>query len=158
MPSGYVVSNASTGSAQYGSTVYVDVTAATTSKVALKLDVVDSSAATVASGLVKGDTLTTSDVIVSGFDASVLTGKKGDNVDTGAIQSALKSATLKGNKTYYSNDDTAYHYKFKLTSDSAFATNNSRANYGDTLSVYYTATLVKSPATNNSTPDNSWIA
>lgn len=137
---------------------YVDVTAATTSKVALKLDVVDSSAATVASGLVKGDTLTTSDVIVSGFDASVLTGKKGDNVDTGAIQSALKSATLKGNKTYYSNDGTAYHYEFKLTSDSAFATNNSRANYGDTLSAYYTATLVKSPATNNSTPDNSWIA
>ncbi|MBS1014130.1 S-layer protein [Levilactobacillus brevis] len=158
VPSGYVVSNDSTGSAQYGSTVYVDVTAAATSKIALKLDAVDSSAATVANGLAKGDTLTTSDVTVSGFDASVLTGKKGDSVNTTAIQAALAGATLKGNKTYYSNDGTAYHYDFKLTSDSAFATDNSRANYGDTLSAYYTATLVKSAATNNSTPDNSWIA
>lgn len=158
VPSGYVVSHASTGSAQYGSTVYVDVTAAATSKIALKLDAVDSSAATVANGLAKGDTLTTSDVTVSGFDASVLTGKKGDSVNTTAIQKALAGATLKGNKTYYSNDGTAYHYEFKLTSDSAFATDNSRANYGDTLSAYYTAKLVKNAATNNSTPDNSWIA
>lgn len=158
VPAGYRVVGAYTEGAQYGNNVYVNVAAAATSKIALKIDVVTPSSVKVANGLAKGDTLTTSDVTVSGFDASVLTGKKGDSVDTTAIQNALAKANLKGNKTYYSNDGTAYHYEFKLTSDSAFATDNSRANYGDTLSAYYTATLVKNAATNNSTPDNSWIA
>lgn len=160
VPSGYVVSNASTGSAQYGSTVYVDVTAAATSKIALKLDVVKSSAVKVENGLAVGDELTTSDVTASNFKPAVLTGKKGDKVDINAIEAALVGAKLKGNKTYYSNDGTAYHYEFSLTNSTAFGTDNYRGTYGDTLSAYYTATLVKNTneATNNSTPDNSWIA
>lgn len=154
-PAGYVVAGAH-NVAEYGNNVYVDVAAAATSKIALKLDGVDSSAAKVANGLAKGDTLTPSDVTVSGFVASVLTGKKGDSLDTSVIQTALNNANLKGNKTYYSNDGTAYHYEFSLT-----AVGNNIANYGDTLSAYYTAKLVPNKpnkATNNSTPDNSWMA
>ena len=152
-----MVTNATAGTAQYGSTVYVIVAAAATSKVALKVSSVDSSAATVANGLAKGSTLTTSDVTVSGFDTSVLTGKKGDAVDTATVQAALGKAVLKGNKTYYSNDGTAYHYTFAFNSD-AFGSVNSLANYGDNLSAYYAATLVKGSATSNSTSDTSWIA
>lgn len=139
---------------QYGNNVYVDVTAAATSKIALKIDnVVNKSNVKVVNGLAQGDTLTTSDVTVSGFTASLLTGKKGDSVNTTAIQSALEKANLNGNKTYYSNDGTAYHYNFKVTK-----IGNNYAKYGDTLSAYCTATLVKNGPTNNSTPDNSWIA
>lgn len=155
VPSGYVVSNVSTASAQYGNNVYVDVTAAATSKIALKIEAVTPSKAKVVNGLAAGDTLTTSDVTVSGFKASLLTGNKGGDVDIQAVQAALAGAKLKGNKTYYSNDGTAYHYEFKLT---ATGISNIYANYGDTLSAYYTATLVPNKATNNSTPDNSWIA
>ncbi|MBT9676778.1 S-layer protein [Levilactobacillus brevis] len=159
-PSGYVPTNSvdstnSINNARYGSTVYVDVTAAATSKIALKIEAVTPSKVKVVNGLAAGDTLTTSDVTVSGFKASLLTGKKGGDVDIQAVQAALAGAKLKGNKTYYSNDGTAYHYEFKLT---ATGISNIYANYGDTLSAYYTATLKENKATNNSTPDNSWIA
>lgn len=157
-PAGYLADGTYTG-AQYGNNVYVDVTAAATSKIALKLVTV-TPGVTVANGLAEGDTLTASDVTVSGFDASVLTGKKGEKVSTDAIKAELAKATLKGNKTYYSNDGKAYHYEFKLLPDggSAFVAANQYAHYGDTLSAYYTATLVPNKATNNSKPDNSWIA
>ena len=141
---------------QYGNNVYVDVTAGATSKIALKIEAVTPSKVKVVNGLAAGDTMTPSDVTVSGFDASLLTGKKGDglnlvNITTG--EGSLAKATLKGNKTYYSNDGTAYHYTFTFNK-----LGNNYAKYGDTLSAYYTATLEKDKATNNSTPDNSWIA
>ena len=160
VPSGYVISSYSTN-AQYGSTVYVDVAAAATSKIALKLDaVVNPSNVKVENGLAVNDTLTTSDVTASHFNSSVLTGKKGDKVNVDAVQAELDNAVLKGNKTCYSNDGTAYHYVFTLTNPTAFELDNLRgaSYYGDTLTAYYTATLVKNKATNNSTPDNSWIA
>ena len=156
-PANYAVASDYTVSAQYGTTVYVDVTATATSKVALKVDNVDTTTATVVNGLAKNATLTTKDVTVSGFDATTLDGDKTKNVDLAKVETALEAATLTGTKTYYTSDGTAYHYTFKLTDPAALAKDNSRAVYGDTLNAYYTATL-KLGSANTTSSSDGWIA
>lgn len=155
-PAGYVVDGAH-NVAEYGNNVYVNVTAAATSKIALKLDsVVNTGNVKVVNGLAKGDTLNPADVTASGFDASLLTGKKGDTLDSDAIKNIsakLWKAKLEGNKTYYDDNGQAYHYEFTFHTIGSW-----QANYGDTLSAYYTATLVQNKPTTKSTSDNSWIA
>ncbi|WP_125766149.1 S-layer protein [Levilactobacillus mulengensis] len=156
-PANYAVSSRYTVSAQYGTTVYVDVTATATSKVALKVDKVDTTTATVVNGLAKNATLSTKDVTVSGFDATTLDGDKTANVDLTKVENSLKKATLTGTKTYYTIDGTAYHYEFKLTVPTDLAKDNPRAVYGDTLNAYYTATL-KLGSANTTTSSDGWIA
>ncbi|MCS8597135.1 S-layer protein [Levilactobacillus brevis] len=148
---------------QYGSTLYVDVTATATSKINLNVDTVtpitnsDGTKTDVTSPLTKGTKLTSSDVTVKDFTSSVLDGTKGENIDATAIQTAIEGATLTGTKTYYDANGAAYHYTFKITKAGVFATDNRAATYGDTLNAYYTATLESGAASTTSSSD-SWIA
>ncbi|WP_301554320.1 S-layer protein [Levilactobacillus brevis] len=172
-PANYkVVTNSGTGDAatyvapsttQYGSTLYVDVTATATSKINLNVDKVnnitngDNTTTDVTNPLTKGTKLTSSDVTVKGFDSTLLDGTKGDSISNlAAISTSLKGAILTGTKTYYDANGAAYHYEFALTDDSVFASDNRAANYGDTLNAYYTATL-KKDAASTTTSNDSWI-
>ncbi|NLR31507.1 S-layer protein [Levilactobacillus tujiorum] len=153
-------------STQYGTTLYVDVTATATSKINLNVDTVtpitnsDNTTTDVTTPLTKGTKLTTSDVTVSGFDSTLLDGTKGTqigNTNLGNIETALEGAKLTGTKTYYDNQGNPYHYEFALTSKTVFATDNRAANYGDNLNAYYTATLKAGSASTTSSNDG-WIA
>ncbi|MGX6428071.1 S-layer protein [Levilactobacillus yonginensis] len=153
---------------QYGSTLYVDVTETATSKINLNVDTVvpittegtDGAAATttdVQNPLTKGTKLTSADVTVSGFDASVLDGTKGSAVAADGIGTAIEGAKLAGTKTYYDATGAPYHYEFSITKAGVFATDNRAATYGDTMNAYYTATLKSGAASTTSSSDN-WIA
>jgi hypothetical protein len=150
---------------QYGSTLYVDVTATATSKINLNVDTVtpitntDKTTTDVTTPLTKGTKLTTADVTVSGFDSTLLDGTKGTQIgdNLANIETSLEGAKLTSTKTYYDNQGNPYHYEFALTSTSVFANDNRAANYGDTLNAYYTATLKSGAASTTSSNDN-WIA
>ncbi len=162
LPTGYTTSGTvTTASATYGNTVYVDVTAAATSKVQLVADNVDNSAdTTVASTLAKGAKLSTSDLsaTLSAAGIKALTGTKGatigDNLAT--ISSAFGTAEITGAKTYYASNGDAYHYEFTYEPTN-FNNDNRLATYGDTLTASFSAVLTKGAPTNTSS-DSSWIA
>ncbi|WAD01242.1 pore-forming S-layer protein SlpA [Levilactobacillus brevis] len=166
LPSGYTTTGTvDTASATYGNTVYVDVTAAATSKVQLVADNVDNTASTtdnaVAGVLAKGAKLSSSDLsaTLSADGVKALTGTKGETIgDTNlaTISSAFGTAAINGSKTYYAANGDAYHYVFTYE-PANFANDNRLATYGDTLTASFKAVLTKG-APSASSSDSSWIA
>ena len=166
LPSGYTTTGTvDTDSATYGNTVYVDVTAAATSKVQLVADNVDNAASTtdnaVAGVLANGAKLSSSDLsaTLSAAGVKALTGTKGETIgDTNlaTISSAFGTAAITGSKTYYAANGDAYHYEFTYESKN-FANDNRLATYGDTLTASFSAVLTKG-APSASSSDSSWIA
>lgn len=158
VPTGYRVVGAYTDGAQYGNNVYVNVTAAATSKVALYVNQVDSGNVKVANPLKVNSSIASSDLSIK-MDTSLLTGAK-DSLISGNLTSISNSlnanGTIKGTKTYYTNAGKAYHYEFTFE-PGLFNIDNRNASYGDTLKAGFGAKLVEGNATNNTT-DNSWIA
>lgn len=161
LPSGYTTTGTvDTSSATYGNTVYVDVTAAATSKVQLIADKVDNTAATVANPLAVGAKLSASDLTATLSDAGIkaLTGTKGtqigDNLAT--IQSAFGTAAITGTKTYYADNGDAYHYVFTFEPTN-FTSDNRTATYGDNLTASFSAVLTKG-APENTSSNSNWIA
>ncbi|WP_318635488.1 S-layer protein [Levilactobacillus enshiensis] len=171
LPSGYKVTTATTpNAAQYGNTVYVDVTAAASSKISFVVDKVNTDAGTVANGVKLGSTVAKSEISATLAETGIkaLTGDKGTQIgetNLATIDSALSITKAEGTTNYYDAKGAAYHYTYALTTttsstgtpSSTFATDNRLANYGDTLKASVTATLVAGPASTN-TSDSSWIA
>lgn len=187
LPSGYslVSSPVSITNAQYGNTLYVNVVAAATSKVNLKVAKVVSDSATTADGkgshpvtldnpLTEGSSLTAKDLSISLSSKGVkaLTGDKSALVtdgtdyrtlmaDLGNAGSTGKVNPIEGSVTYYGtktpeNTTGEYHYVFTFN-DSGFNGANASVTFGNNLTANYTAQIVDGAATKAAT-DNSWIA
>lgn len=166
LPSGYTTTGTvNTAAATYGNTVYVDVTAAATSKVQLVADNVNNDASTsanaVAGVLSNGAKLSASDLTatLSADGIKALTGTKGTQIgDTNltAIEKAFGTAEITGSKTYYAANGDAYHYVFTFEPEN-FTNDNRLKTYGDNLTASFKAVLTKGAPTNTSSNSN-WIA
>ncbi|MFC6261854.1 S-layer protein [Levilactobacillus fujinensis] len=161
VPAGYQLTNAtvSTTNATYGNTLYVDVTAAATSKVSLNVESVDNAGVSISSPLTTG-ALNSSEASVTLNAAGIkaLSGTKGATIsqdNLGVIASGF-STTFKGTKNYYAANGDAYHYEFTFN-PSNFKSDNRVKTYGDTLTASFTAKAVKGAAS-TTTVDNSWLA
>ncbi|WP_143463041.1 S-layer protein [Levilactobacillus enshiensis] len=161
VPAGFQLTNAtvSTTNATYGNTLYVDVTAAATSKVSLSVESVDNAGVSITSPLTTG-TLNSSEasVALSAAGIKALSGTKGATIsqdNLGVIASGF-STTFKGTKNYYAANGDAYHYEFTFNPTN-FKSDNRVKTYGDTLTASFTAKAVKGAASTN-TVDNSWLA
>ncbi|MCT3599364.1 S-layer protein [Levilactobacillus brevis] len=172
VPANYKASNiaSATTGVKFGNTIYVDVTAAATSKVSFVVDglandkdVTDAQAKDVAGKLTAGAALTSKDftATLSPTAKENLSGVKGTQFTATQLNAIVGGITLgNGTKTYYASNGDAYHYTFAITTkDSAntFATDNRLAFPGDTLKASVTATLTHGAAT-TAASDNSWIA
>jgi hypothetical protein len=161
LPSGYTTTGtANTAAATYGNTVYVDVTAAATSKVQLVADNVEAKA-TVANPLAKGAKLSAADLTatLSATGVKALTGTKGTQIGKTnliAIKDEFGTAAITGTKTYYAANGDAYHYVFTFESNN-FTTDNRLATYGDNLTASFKAVLTKG-APKNTSSNSNWIA
>ncbi|WP_125583626.1 S-layer protein [Levilactobacillus cerevisiae] len=172
VPSGYkakvdgTVADAIKG-ATYGNTVYVDVVAAATSKVEMKVEdvanTVGSSTVAITNPLQNGK-LTSADLSIN-LDATklgLLDGDKGtkfSETNLTSLASALavdSSKGIQGSKTYRDATGKQYHYVFKLNSVH-FASDNRNKVYGDNLVASYTATLAEGVGSVTNT-DTSWFA
>lgn len=149
--------------ATYGNSVYVNVKAGATSKIALRVTSVDNTLASVTSPLSVtdhglGDALDIKDVALSISSEAVqaLSGAKGEKISNKlGVISAGFSAKYQGTKTYYTSNGSKYHYEF--TFDKAkFESYNQNMVFGETLQASFSAKLVVDAA-NNSTVDNSWV-
>ncbi|ARN94088.1 S-layer protein (plasmid) [Levilactobacillus brevis] len=177
VPANYKASNiaAATTGVKFGNTIYVDLTAAATSKVSFVVDglangtdVTDAQASAVAGKLTKGTNLTSKDLTATLNSAAKdnLSGVKGTQFTADQLNAIVGGITLgNGTKTYYASNGDAYHYEFAITTTTAtdgtksntFATDNRLAFPGDTLKASVTATLKHGAAT-TAASDNSWIA
>ncbi|KID42196.1 Flagellar hook-length control protein FliK [Levilactobacillus brevis] len=181
VPANYKASNiaAATTGVKFGNTIYVDVTAAATSKVSFVVDnlaldttsgkeVTQDQADAVAGKLTAGTTLTSKDLTATLTSAAKdnLSGVKGTPFSPKQLDAIVGGITLgNGTKTYYASNGDAYHYEFAITTTTAtdgtksntFATDNRLAFPGDTLKASVTATLTHGAAT-TAASDNSWIA
>lgn len=172
VPANYKASNIATATAgvKFGNTIYVDVTAAATSKVSFVVDtlandkdVTGAQAKDVAGKLTEGATLTSKDftATLSPTAKENLSGVKGTKFTQGQLFAIIAGIKLgNGTKTYYASNGDAYHYNFAITpakDGASFITDNRLAFPGDTLKASVTATLVKGAAT-TAASDNSWIA
>ena len=160
--------------ATYGNTVYVNVVAAATSKIQLRVDTVNNTVITPAiknkktatttpvtltAPLTAGTKLSASDLTVTlgSDDIKALSGQENTPVSgLDAIKKGLTTKAIEGTKTYTNADGTAYHYEFTFEPNN-FNTDNRTANYGDTLTASYSAQLVAGAA-NKTASDSSWIA
>ncbi|QWK86594.1 S-layer protein (plasmid) [Levilactobacillus brevis] len=172
VPANYKASNiaSATTGVKFGNTIYVDVTAAATSKVSFVVDglandkdVTDAQAKDVAGKLTAGAALTSKDftATLSPTAKENLSGVKGTQFTATQLNAIVGGITLgNGTKTYYASNGDAYHYTFAITTKDAantFATDNRLAFPGDTLKASVTATLTHGAAT-TAASDNSWIA
>lgn len=167
VPTGYATTGTVPTTGTYGNTVYVDVVAASTSKVSFVVDTLANDASvpadtTVANAVALGSTVAKNQISATlGADGvKALTGTKGAQIgetNLGTIDTALSIANGEGTTNYYDATGQAYHYTYALTAPSTFAKDNRLASYGDTLKASVTATLVKGAATASSS-DSSWLA
>ncbi|WP_251948546.1 S-layer protein [Levilactobacillus brevis] len=159
VPTGYKAAKVDTTNATYGNTLYVDVTAAATSKVSLNVERVDNGSYNVNNPLTTG-TLNSSEAAVTLKSTAIalLSGDKGAAIsqDTLGSIAAGFSTTFKGTKTYQTIDGKDMHYEFTFN-PANFKGDNRNATYGDTLKASFVATL-KSGAASTTTVDNSWLA
>ncbi|WP_407890149.1 S-layer protein [Levilactobacillus sp. N40-8-2] len=164
-PAGYKTSatTVDTTNATFGNSLYVDVTAAATSKVSLVAEsvtnTISGAAVDVNSPLTKGASLANQAAFsLSDTAINALTGEKGQEIgDTnlGTIATGFGNSVVKGTKTYYTTAGKPVHYEFTFTTH--FLTDNRLASYGDTLTAYFTAQLQDGAATASSS-NNNWIA
>lgn len=181
VPANYKASNIATATTgvKFGNTIYVDVTAAATSKVSFVVDnlaldatsgkeVTQKQADAVAGKLTAGTSLTSKDITatLSPVAKDELSGVKGTQFSPDQLNKIVAGITLgNGTKTYYASNGDAYHYTFAITTKVAqdgaksntFATDNRLAFPGDTLKASVTATLTHGAAS-TAASDNSWIA
>lgn len=170
VPAGFTTTGTVPVTGTYGNTVYVDVVAAATSKIELKVDQVnnklvtraDTAAIKVSNPLTVGTKLSASDlsVTLSADAIKALSGSKGTQFapeNLKKISDGLTSTTVQGSKTYYDQDGKAYHYAFTFEGGDLFKSDNRTKNYGDVLTATFSAQLVANAASTN-TSDSSWIA
>ncbi|MDV2566164.1 S-layer protein [Levilactobacillus brevis] len=181
VPANYKASNIATATTgvKFGNTIYVDMTAAATSKVSFVVDnlaldttsgkeVTQKQADAVAGKLTAGTSLTSKDITATLSSAAKdeLSGVKGTQFSPDQLNKIVAGITLgNGTKTYYASNGDAYHYTFAITTktdkdgakSNTFATDNRLAFPGDTLKASVTATLTHGAAT-TAASDNSWIA
>ncbi|MFD1550042.1 S-layer protein [Levilactobacillus fuyuanensis] len=160
VPAGYQLTTdkVSTTNATFGNSLYVDVTAAATSKVSLNVEKVNNGSYSISSPLTTGSlNASEASVTLNAAGIAALSGTKGQVIgDKLATIAAGFSKTFEGTKTYYTTDGTAVHYQFTFT-PANFEIDNRNAAFGDTLKASFVATLVPNAATSTST-NNSWIA
>jgi len=160
VPSGYkATTTPDVTNATFGNSLYVDVTAAATSKVSLNVEQVNNGSYSISSPLTTGSlNANEASITLSAAGIAALSGTKGQEIGTSlaTIASGFSSTTIEGTKTYYTTDGKSVHYQFQFNSD-GFKSDNRHAIYGDTLKASFVATLVPDAATSTST-NNSWIA
>ncbi|ANZ68536.1 S-layer protein [Secundilactobacillus paracollinoides] len=170
VPANYKISG-DVPAATYGNTVYVNVVAAATSKVQLRVDSVnnnvkakDAAEATevkLTSPLAVGTKLSSSEFagVLNSDAIKALSGSKGTAIgDTNltTIKGGFSNTPVEGTTTYTTSDGTPYHYQFTFE-PANFNSDNRTANYGDTLTASFSAQLVTGAA-NKTASDSSWIA
>ena len=159
VPTGYKVANVDTTNATYGNTLYVDVTAAATSKVTLNVESVDNGSYNVVNPLTIGSLSSNEAAITLGDTAiTALTGDKGEVIKDPVLTTIANgfNKTYQGTKTYYTSDNKTMHYEFTFDA-SHFNSDNRNVTYGNNLTAQFTAKLVPNAASSN-TVDNSWWA
>ena len=115
VPTGYKVANVDTTNATYGNTLYVDVTAAATSKVTLNVESVDNGSYNVVNPLTIGSLSSNEAAITLGDTAiTALTGDKGEVIKDPVLTTIANgfNKTYQGTKTYYTSDNKTMHYEF----------------------------------------------
>lgn len=166
VPANYKISGA-VPAATYGNTVYVNVVAAATSKVQLRVDSVhnnldgETTEVKLTSPLAVGTKLSSSEFagVLKSDAIKALSGSKGTAIgDTNlkTIKDGFSTKPVDGTTTYTTSDGTPYHYQFTFEPDH-FDSDNRTANYGDTLTASFSAQLVTGAA-NKTASDSSWIA
>ena len=164
VPANYKISGA-VPAATYGNTVYVNVVAAATSKVQLRVDSVHNNVKAeevkLTSPLAVGTKLSSSEFagVLNSDAIKALSGSKGTAIgDTNltTIKGGFSTTPVEGTTTYTTSDGTPYHYQFTFEPDH-FNSDNRAANYGDTLTASFSAQLVAGAA-NKTASDSSWIA
>lgn len=166
VPANYKISGA-VPAATYGNTVYVNVVAAATSKVQLRVDSVhnnlkgETTEVKLTSPLAVGTKLSSSEFagVLNPEAIKALSGSKGTAIgDTNlkTIKGGFSTKPVEGTTTYTTSDGTPYHYQFTFEPTN-FNGDNRTANYGDTLTASFSAQLVAGSA-NKTASDSSWIA
>ncbi|WP_125547781.1 S-layer protein [Levilactobacillus lindianensis] len=182
LPSGYRVQSDTTiadavKGASYGNTVYVDITAAATSKISMAVgNVMNTVSAASSDGkapkadattavdvinpLKKGAKLTAKDVqmALSADAIKALTGEPTATVSSklGVIAGGFTTGA-KGLQTYKDKAGVEYHYEFSIDTTS-FTGDNWNKHFGDDLKATFTAQLVLGKGAGTTTGDNSWQA
>lgn len=164
VPANYKISG-NVPAATYGNTVYVNVVAAATSKVQLRVDSVHNNVKTkevkLTSPLAVGTKLFSSEFagVLKSDAIKALSGSKGTAIgktNLKTIKGGFSTKPVEGTTTYTTSDGTPYHYQFTFE-PKHFDSDNRTANYGDTLTASFSAQLVAGAA-NKTASDSSWIA
>lgn len=164
VPANYKISG-NVPAATYGNTVYVNVVAAATSKVQLRVDSVHNNVKAeevkLTSPLAVGTKLSSSEFagVLKSDAIKALSGSKGTAIgktNLTTIKGGFSTTPVDGTTTYTTSEGTPYHYQFTFEPDN-FESDNRTANYGDTLTASFSAQLVAGAA-NKTASDSSWIA